>query len=451
MSFLRRMPPSARKHACAGLWTLSALGWATAQPVDALRAADPQQPVQTQPLVLPPTTTADTPALPSDLAAARDVWQRANQRVAEFPRGHADLLRWEAQQPPGDAPPAAKASTDLDFAQALRQSLRHRPELFTHADMNDLARAQVQARYAAHVRDLQRAWIDAVATRQRERLLNDALDATRTGSELGRRMVSAGNWSQVRQMREQLIEANAWQASANARGDTLAAQERLARLLGDADAQAVARLSARLPNALPELPPQPAPGEAMGEAAVLRSHPTLAQTRLLAARDLAAVSPARRQAWNETVETALRSLQTSTPPHIDNLSLLRDGTLERSIDAETRLRQLAVERRSMAREAWTTLQLRHASARHAQDVVIKLQAAVEQETQLRYNGMLQSTWELLASARERMASLDTALQARRDYWTARADWQALLGGADAAAPTPSSATGAASTAAPAGH
>lgn len=50
-----------------------------------------------------------------------------------------------------------------------------------------------------------------------------------------------------------------------------------------------------------------------------------------------------------------------------------------------------------------------------------------------------------------MASLDAALQARRTYWLAQADWQALLAGADAAtsADAPSSSGNGATPAA--GH
>ncbi len=141
---------------------------------------------------------------------------------------------------------------------------------------------------------------------------------------------------------------------------------------------------------------------------------------------------------------------TATPPHIDNLSLLRDHALERAVSAEATLLRQAAERRSMARQAWATLQVRHASALHAQNVVTQLQTALEQDTQLRYNGMLQSTWELLASARERLAALDAALQARRGYWLAQADWQALLAGADYAGPDTTSSSPSGSTA-PAGH
>ncbi|MCW5670718.1 MAG: hypothetical protein KIT86_13710 [Hydrogenophaga sp.] len=458
MTLFWRMPPTGPTRARSGLFLGCALALASAhaQPLDALGAADPARPVTAPPLVLPATGQADLPALPTDIAAARAIWQRANQRVAEFARGHADLLRWESAQA-GQARAEPRRGPVLDLAQALRLSLRHRPELFTHADMNPLAQREVAVAYAAHVRDVRRAWIDAVTARQSERLLAEVLDATRTGSELGRRMVVAGNWSQARQMREQLIEATAWQASVNARSTALAAQERLARLLGLWDAQAVAQLGEQLPTALPELPATAPAGEGVSEAtheaAVLRSHPTLAQARLLAGRDIALVSPARRQAWDEAVDAALGAVTgaDSAPPRIDNLSLLRDHTLERAVQAQAALLRQAAQRRSMARLAWTELQVRHASALHAQNVVAQLHSALEQETQLRYNGMLQSTWDLLASARERMGAIDAALQARRGYWLAQADWQALLAGADDAGPdTPSSSSGN-GTAAAAGH
>ena len=429
-----------------------ALSIAHAQPSTALDAANPASPVAAPRVALPTMGRADTPTLPGDLASARAVWQRANERVAEFPRGHADLLRWESSQKP-EAQTAAPRSAAMDFAEALRLSLRHRPGLFTHADMNPLARAQVQTAHASHVRDLQLAWIDAVVSRQRERLLDDVLDATRTGSELGRRMVVAGNWSQARQMREQLVEASAWQASVNARDASLRTLEHLALLLGIWDAQAVARLGDQLPDSLPVLPASPWPGDgtgaADGEAAALRNHPTMAQARLLAARDASALTPARRKAWDDAVEKALDDSSATAPPHIDNLSLLRDTTLARAMNAEAELLQQASARRSMARQAWANLQLRHASAMHAQNVVAQLQASLEQETQLRYNGMLQSTWELLASARDRMASLDAALQARQAYWVAHADWQAVLSGADATASAKAPVSS--GTAAAAGH
>jgi len=402
---------------------------------------------------------------PADLQQAREIWRRANERVAEFPRGHIDLLRWEGSNPdqvrPPPLPPSENASdTRLSMDEALRLSLRNRPELFTRTAMNALERAGVQVAYAGHRRELERAWIDAVAARQAARHAADVLDAARVGSELGQRMVRAGNWSHAKLMREQLTEASAWQTAANAQVASMQARERLAGLMGLWDAASVAQLDQRLPDSLPALPASAAPGtdlpEADIESAVLRSHPTLGVELQAAQRSFAGLSTGRWEAWVKASETALQNMPEqaggglATPPHLDDNSLLRDHPLAGAVQAQSKLLAKAAQRRAMAREAWAQVRLRHASAQHAQDVVSKLQTALEQETLLRYNGMLQSSWELLASARERIGSLDAALQARRDYWRAHSDWQALLAGADYTGPDAPTATGA-GTASAGGH
>ncbi len=462
MVFRRLSPPLKSTSGRLLALALSVACWpALAQTSSALQAANPDAPSTGIALALPPTGSAAPQDRPADLAQAREIWQRANERVAEFPRGHVDLLRWEAKNP-GDATPVTSGNAHpvpLDLAQALRLSLRQRPDLFTRADMNAVEKAAVQVAYAQHVREVQRTWIDAVSARQRWRHAREVWDATRTGSELGRRMVVAGNWSQAKLMREQLTQASAWQASVDAQGAALVAQERLAQVLGLWDAEAVSQLGERLPASLPAVPAQATPGEGITpatlESAVLRGHPLLDLQRTRTQRELAAVSPGSRAAWTAAVDAAVATMPepgaAATPPHIGNLPLLRDHPLERAIEAESALLRAASERRSMARQAWANLQARHASAVHGQNVVAQLQTALEQETLLRYNGMLQSSWDLLASARERMQSLDAASQARRDFWLAQADLQALLGGADYASPDPSSKAGTGAAKAAAGH
>lgn len=444
---------------------LAALAMTAAQAADptppALQAADPQHPSSAPPVQWPAMGDTTGMELPVDVDQARAIWQRANQRVAEFPRGHIDLLQWEARQPgSGDTTPAAPKQTPLTFAMALQRSLLLRPDLFVHAGMNAPEQAEVRVRFAAHVRELQRAWINAVAARQRLHLMREVHDATRTGSELGQRMVNAGNWSPARLSRERLLQAGAWSAAVEAQATELGARERLARLLGQWQADDVAKLGEGLAADLPALPRQMPPGPGLGatnlESAVLRSHPTLERDRELAQRQFGAMNAERWQAWRRAVDGALQAMPdagsegTPQPPRIESLSLLRDHTLARAAQVESDLLRQATERRSMAREAWAQLQLRHAVATHAQDVVVELQSGLAQDSLLRYNGMLQSTWDLLASARDRLRALDEALQARRDFWRAQADWQALLAGADYRPADTSSTSGAAITA-PAGH
>jgi hypothetical protein len=427
----------------APLWLALALGLPAhaATPDDALRAADPLTPTPVVPLALPTPQRPDTPELPADLDRARALWREANQRVAEFPRGHIDLLRWEAthaRAEPAAAP--ARTAPALGLADALRASLRRRPELFTHAGMNELAQARVRVAYAAHVRDVQQAWIDAVAARERLQLRSAVLDASRSGSELGRRMVQAGNWPAARLLQEQVVEARAWQAHADATLAAHAALERLAGLMGLWQADAVHALGKRLSAGLPALPDQAAHGLADGgiEAAVLRADPVLALEAIPAQRAFAGLPPGRWAAWEAAREAAIAALPEpgtglatglATPPHIADQALLREHRVLEADEHRARLLARASERRAMARSAWAQLQARHAGALHAERVLASLKDAQQQETLLRYNGMFDSTWQLLAGARERLDTLDAALMARRDYWRAQAGWQALLAGA----------------------
>jgi hypothetical protein len=47
---------------------------------------------------------------------------------------------------------------------------------------------------------------------------------------------------------------------------------------------------------------------------------------------------------------------------------------------------------------------------------------------LRYNGMLVGVFELLADARAQINSVNTAIEAQRDYWLAETDLQAAING-----------------------
>lgn len=86
----------------AATLTLSSLApWAMAQPAASAHAAHTEAP--TAPLVH--TTTATTGLQPP---APDTPWAQANAAVAAFPRGHADIVAWEAAQT--DKPPAAKPS-----------------------------------------------------------------------------------------------------------------------------------------------------------------------------------------------------------------------------------------------------------------------------------------------------------------------------------------------------
>jgi Outer membrane efflux protein len=394
----------------------------------ALAAADPTTPAPALAApALPPMATPAQVASPRDLREALTRWRQANERVAEFPRGHADLLRWEASRAGSARPvPATPPPAPLDADDAVRLALALHPDLLDRPGANAVERGMRQQARLALEHSVRRSWITAVAAHTTLRHQTALLEIARIGAELGQRMVNAGNWSQARLLREQLTQARAEAAWLQAQQTAHSTTEALARQLGLWQADAVQVLPQRLPAELPALTPLTATAT---EAQVLASQPSLAWQAEQLRRQQAAVPAAQRQAWADALTAAL-STTPAQPPTLADPRLLRDHPLERAVQAEAQLLRAASERRSWAREAWARLQTTQASARHAQDVTLPLLQAAEQETLLRYNGMLQSTWDLLAAARERLQGAQDAALARREHWLAHADWQTLLAGGD---------------------
>ena len=452
MTPFQRQRPLLHRLAMAGLVVVPGLSGQAQTVSEAIRAADPGAPLPAVATAAAPPPPLAAPPQPADLAEALKQWQQANQRVAAFPRGHIDILRAEAKDAAPAADTMAKVSP-LSLDEALRQSLRLKPELLKAPDGSALAQTGRHLALVSHVAELRRSWMDAVSAGGALRLQQARQDTARSGAELGQRMVQAGNWSQARLLREQLAEARETAALLQARQAALGARERLARLLGLWQADAVAQLDQSLPA---ELPVPPATLEETGnhiEARPLAQDAALALRRIDAARDIGATPSAQRGAWDRALRESAAGLDATTLPAaplmLQDARLGRDHALERAVEAEAALLGAAVQRRSAAREAWGRLQAQHALAHQTQAVILPLQVALEQETLLRYNGMLQSTWELLEAGRERLAATAAAAQARRDFWFAHLDWQLLLAGgayqpqgaSAAMAPTGSSAQG----------
>ena len=61
--------------------------------------------------------------------------------------------------------------------------------------------------------------------------------------------------------------------------------------------------------------------------------------------------------------------------------------------------------------------------------MVPLRKFINDEIVLRYNGMLASVWDLLADTRSQILSVNSAIDAQRDFWLAEADLQTALTGA----------------------
>jgi outer membrane protein, multidrug efflux system len=60
--------------------------------------------------------------------------------------------------------------------------------------------------------------------------------------------------------------------------------------------------------------------------------------------------------------------------------------------------------------------------------VLPLRRQVSEEVLLRYNGMLLGVFDVLADARNQIATVNAALAAERDFWLAKTDLDTALTG-----------------------
>jgi multidrug efflux system outer membrane protein len=98
------------------------------------------------------------------------------------------------------------------------------------------------------------------------------------------------------------------------------------------------------------------------------------------------------------------------------------------LQSAARVRAVAVQARSEAREAYHGWRTAHDVAKHYRDEVVPLRKFINDEMVLRYNGMLASVWDLLGDVRMNIAAVNASIEAQRDFWLADTDLQLVLTG-----------------------
>ncbi|HBU30626.1 MAG: RND transporter [Thiobacillus sp. GWE1_62_9] len=283
--------------------------------------------------------------------------------------------------------------------------------------------------------ETRKAWVVAVAAGQTARYQQQAMEAAGAGAELARRMAQVGNWSKLKQAREQSFYADAALALARADQAKGQARERLVRLMGLANGDKV-----QLPERLPDLPaalPRLPDVEQQAMASRIDLQMTRLQTEALA-RNMGLTRSTR---FINVLELGIINNGSNEAPQQRGYEIsfelpLFDWGQSRVVQAESRYRQalerareIAVNARSEVRESYAMQQSQYAIARHLRDEVVPLKQRISEENLLRYNGMLIGVFELLADARSQIASVNAAIEAQRDFWLADADLKMALVGA----------------------
>jgi len=283
--------------------------------------------------------------------------------------------------------------------------------------------------------ETRKSWFRAVAAEEFVRYREQVKTAAEASAELSRRMAKVGNVHWLDQMRQQAFYAEAVAQLAQARHVATAERERLTRLMGlygeDIRFQLPERLP-ELPGAKAELPDLEtrAIAQRVDVLAAKRDTESLAEslglTRATRFINVLELGPA---ATKEDPEPWKRGFEVSLQLPIFDWGGARVAKAEAIyLQALHRVAETAVNARSEVREAYSAYHTAYDTAKHYRDEIVPLRMKIAEENLLRYNGMLISVFELLADAREQVASVTAYVGTLREFWLAESDLQASLHG-----------------------
>ncbi|WP_167481018.1 TolC family protein [Mesorhizobium waimense] len=297
--------------------------------------------------------------------------------------------------------------------------------------------------------DTRRAWINAVSAWESVSYLNQAQAAADAASELAQKLGETGAFTKTGQAREHVFYAEIVGQAAEARLAARTAKEELTRLMGlwgpDVDYS--------VPNMLPALP-KGAKAKRAIEVEALRNRVDLeiAKLELEALANSYGLTEATRYVTDlelltgvevEREESEEGGTETSTAPILElefvipifdtGKARMRRAELA-YMQAANRMAEKAVNVRSEARSAYDAYRSTYDIARHYRNSVVPLQTKIEAESVLTYNGMITSTFELLADTRAKISSIMLSLNAKRNFWLADVNLGTAIHGGGGSAP-----------------
>jgi outer membrane protein TolC len=283
--------------------------------------------------------------------------------------------------------------------------------------------------------DTRRAYFQAVAAQQSLLYMKQVDQAAQASSELAERMTKAGNWGKLEQAREQAFRHEVAVQLARAEHNVNATHERLVRLLGLGDRHQ----GLKLPDRLPDLPAALRRIDEI-ETQALAQRSDVQVAKLDTESTAKSLGLTRATRFVNAFEVGYQNKSTS------NASLAQGYQVEFSLPlfdwGQARVRRaeniymrsfyraadVAMQARSEAREGYGAYRTNFDIARQYRDEIIPARKRVSDEVLLRYNGMLSSVFELLADARAQIASINSAIDAQRDFWIAESELNFVVNG-----------------------
>jgi outer membrane protein TolC len=291
-------------------------------------------------------------------------------------------------------------------------------------------------RLAAEVR---RAYFRTIAANEMVGLLTDAKSTAESTAQLAKKLGETGALNKLDQAREQVFYAETTAELATARQAATSARERLTRLMGLWDQD----LGFRLPDKLPSLPPHPKAlptieADAVGHridlqiarmelSALAKSLDLTQATRFVTLLDVAGISRRTHDPDSAPFRERGFDVQFQIPVFDGGEVRVRQAAETYNL-AFNRLTEKAINVRSEARDAYRVYRSTYDIADHYQREILPLRGIISDEMQLRFSSMQVDVFALLTEARQRIASLRAAIDAKREFFLAQSELQTAVNG-----------------------
>lgn len=287
--------------------------------------------------------------------------------------------------------------------------------------------------------DVRRAFYRAVAANELVALLSDAKTTAESTAQLSKKLGETGSLNKLDQAREQVFYAETTADLATLRQEATSSREAMARLLGLWDGD----LNFKLPSHLPALPPRPRALPRIEVDAVehridlqvarieldalAKSLNLTEASRFVTMLDIAGIDRKTRDPEGAPFRERGFDIQFQIPIFDGGEVRVRQAA-ETYNQAFNRLTEKAINVRSEARDAYRTYRSSYEIASQYQREVLPLRKIITEEMQLRFSSMQVDVFALLTEARQRIASLRAAIEAKRAFWFAQSDLQTAVNG-----------------------